>query len=109
MKFLCVCHYGHSRSVALTRVLHALKQEAVAVGYGTAKSSIPYIGAWADRILWLEDSVRLYVEQLGFGHKLINFNVGPDVWSNPYSTELLFLLGQMVRTKLIETGIIESV
>jgi len=29
MKILCVCHYGHSRSAALVRMLHHHKHDAI--------------------------------------------------------------------------------
>lgn len=96
MKFLCVCQYGHSRSVALTRVLHGLGQPAVAIGWMTSGNAIDGLSVWADKILILDSSYLRYVPQEQ-RHKVVDFHVGPDRWSNPYHADLLRLLTQMVR------------
>ena len=92
MKCLCVCQYGHSRSVALTRVLHRDKVEAAAVGRMTAPAALAVLAEWADVIAVLD---RAFVAKLPAEHRhkvTDNFHVGPDVWSNPYSRELDALL-----------------
>lgn len=99
MKHLCICAYGHSRSVALTRVLHARGHEAVAVGHLTSPDALRALSAWADKILTLETSFLWFVPE-HFRMKIVDFHVGPDRWSNPYHPELYQLLGGMVEKRL---------
>lgn len=93
-RILCVCQYGHSRSVALCRVLHARKFNAVAVGVGTAGGALAVLAAWADAICVLEPHFGQAVPD-DCKHKIRVFNVGPDQWSNPYHPELIKLLEGM--------------
>ena len=97
--YLCVCQYGHSRSVALCRVLHAKGQQAIAVGLGTAPYWLPFLSRDADKILILESQYRKHIP-VEYREKVIDFHVGPDVWSNPYDKALYTLLEQMVKEKL---------
>lgn len=96
-KFLCICHYGHSRSVALCRVLHEKGFQAVAAGLYTGSDSFGVLSEWADKILIMVDRVVIPEQHRG---KIIDFNIGPDIWSNPYNQELLTLLTKKVETDL---------
>ncbi len=97
--YLCVCRYGHSRSVALCRVLHAKGQQAIAVGWMTGHEWLPLLCNNANKILLLErkDINLIPVE---YREKVMEFHVGPDVWSNPYDKALYTLLEQMVKERL---------
>lgn len=98
--YLCVCQYGHSRSVALCRVLHHVKQQAVAVGFQTAPAALISIArTWATKILILDDSYLRYIPE-DCREKVVSFHVGPDRWSNPYNVDLLNTLAPMVEAKL---------
>lgn len=99
MKFLCICQYGHSRSVALCRVLHGLGHSAVAIGAGTSGDAIGSLAPWADKILTLQPGFGRIVPPDHF-HKVIEFDVGPDRWVNPYHPELHAILSGMVKEKL---------
>lgn len=88
MKFLCICQYGHSRSVAMARMLHGMGHEAVAVGYGTAVSAFRPLGEWADNILVVDMQYGLPFMAMGLSHKTTPFPLGPDIWSNPYHSDL---------------------
>lgn len=94
-RWLCICQWGHSRSVALARVLHGRGEAAVAIGAGSSGDAIIPLSAWADRIALLEPGFKRYVPEEHW-HKVVNFNVGPDRWSNPYNQELLAILSKMV-------------
>ena len=99
-QFLCVCQYGHSRSVALTRVLHSKGLQAVACGWQTAgHSALPVLCRWASDILILDDSYLQYIEE-EYHSKVTAIHVGPDKWSNPYNQNLLNLLYKLVDEKL---------
>lgn len=99
MKYLCICQWGHSRSVALTRVLHGKGQQAVAVGWAGGSTAIDTLSKWADKILVLESSFASYVPE-NQRHKVVDFHVGVDRWSNPYNQDLLNLLKGMVEERL---------
>jgi hypothetical protein len=94
-RFLCVCQYGHSRSVALCRVLHGLGLQAVACGFATAPDALPALAAWADVVALLTPEAAPLIPA-AHRHKVADFNVGPDRWSNPYHPELRAILASMV-------------
>lgn len=89
MQALCVCQYGHSRSVALVRRLHHRGINAVAAGVGTAGPL--FLKAMCDEathIFLMEPHFVLHIPK-EFRHKVVVMDVGPDIWSNPYNQELL--------------------
>lgn len=103
--FLCVCQYGHCRSVALARCLHSRKLNAVAVGTSTAgKETLRMLCIGAHRVLLLDDALAgsLPAEARG---KTVSFHVGPDRWVNPYNQELAKILEGMVNAKAGELGL----
>ena len=91
MFFLCVCQYGHSRSVALCRALHARNLRAVAAGTATAGSALALLAEDAQAIFLLDDSLRGGIPQ-EYQHKVVSFHVGADRWVNPYHPELREIL-----------------
>jgi hypothetical protein len=102
MKWLCVCQYGHSRSVALARVLHGCGETAVAIGWHTSGNAIGTLGEWADRIIVLQADFARFVPHQ-YRQKLVAaelFDVGPDRWVNPYHTELNAILRERVQIHL---------
>lgn len=101
MKALCICQYGHSRSVAMCRSLHAKGHEAVAVGYDTAPSAIRPLYEWADVVIFMANNfiLRAGLDMVELSQKGVICHVGPDVWSNPYHPELKQLCDAFVREK----------
>ena len=93
MFYRCICTYGHSRSVALCRVLHDGGVKAVACGYATGGDALNILCEAADKICILDSYMKDKVWE-GHHHKLVDFAVGPDRWSNPYNQELLGILGK---------------
>ncbi len=91
MNFLCICQCGHSRSVACTRILHGKGYAAVAIGHMTSGDAIIPLANWADKILVMQSYFAAYVPD-SQKHKIVDFDIGPDVWSNPYNQELLKIL-----------------
>lgn len=87
-KILCVCQYGHSRSVALSRILHHRNISAIAMGWQTAGDAIDVGCQWADKIAVLESS---YLSRIPEQHrdKVVIVDVGKDIWSNPHNADLL--------------------
>jgi len=98
MRFLCVCQYGHSRSVCLTRVLHAKGYQAIAAGAHTSPDAIHWNAMWADHIVLLQPHFISAVPN-GCRDKVVVFDVGPDRWSNPYNKELYDILTKHVEEK----------
>lgn len=99
-KFLCICQYGHSRSVALCRVLHGKGIPAVAAGWATSGDAIEVLSAWADVIALMTPEG---IDQIPFeyrGKVVGHFNIGPDKWSNPYNQDLLSILKEKVESFL---------
>lgn len=94
-KWLCICQYGHSRSVALARRLHRRGIPAVAAGAGTSEDAISVLSEWADVIAILEPHFIKAVPKHS-QHKVVVFDVGPDRWKNPYSSELEEIIEQML-------------
>jgi hypothetical protein len=99
-RVLCVCQYGHSRSVALARLLHAQNIQAVAVGWQTAGCDFLEAIAWqSTKIITLQDGYfSIIANQIPwFPTKRFCscFDVGPDRWVNPYNPELADLLSKM--------------
>lgn len=96
--FLCVCQYGHSRSVALAREFHKRGYNAVAVGVGTAgKKAIEALSEHATRICLLEPHYENAIPPEDRSRVWV-FNVGRDKWSNPYHPELASILSSMMDT-----------
>jgi hypothetical protein len=102
-KNLCICWYAHSRSVALARLLQSKGESAVAIGVGTSGDAINVLAPWADRIFVLETAYKDFVPQ-EYHDKVVIFDVGPDVWSNPYNMELRGILEEMYQ-KLLQDEI----
>jgi hypothetical protein len=95
MKFLCICQYGHSRSGAAVRVLHARGHEAVAAGFGTSPSALPALCAWADKIVVMSPEITTHVPP-GYRDRVVVFNVGPDRYgAGPWNPELLKMIERM--------------
>lgn len=91
MFFLCVCQYGHSRSVALCRALHARNMRAVAAGTATAGIALALLAEESQSIFLLDDSLRDKIPK-EYQHKIVSFHVGADRWVNPYHPELRDIL-----------------
>lgn len=87
MRVLAVCTYGHSRSVAVVRELHARGHDAVAVGWKTSGDALPLLCAWASRIIVVQESMRTKILTI-FQDRVRVFELGPDIWSNPYHPDL---------------------
>jgi hypothetical protein len=88
---LTVCQYGHSRSVAAARELHARGIDAVACGFGTAGEWFPLLCHAAEQIIIMDDTMMMAVP-LQERHKVAVCHVGADTWSNPYNRELAALI-----------------
>lgn len=96
---LCVCQYGHSRSVALAREFHKRGIPAVAMGVSTAGPAGELLMQEAEVICLLDEALRGAIPSQ-YGRWIESFHVGPDRWVNPYNAELAGILSKMVDEKL---------
>lgn len=94
-KILCLCQYGHSRSVALAREFHGRNIAAVAMGVGTAGPWLDAACEAATAICLLDDALIGAIAER-HRHKVTSFHVGADRWVNPYHPELAAILRPMV-------------
>lgn len=95
-RILCVCTWGHSRSVALTRLLHEKGYEAVACGWHPNRQILPQLCVFFDKICVLETSFRQHIPKEEQS-KVVDFHVGPDIWSNPYRKDLKTKLEELYK------------
>lgn len=99
-RFLCVCQYGHSRSVAMARTLHGMGYYAMAAGVGTTDSEgLSRLAGWADKILVMQPHFANRIDP-AYLEKVVVMDVGHDQWSNPYNRDLLALCRRLVDEKL---------
>ena len=99
MNYLCVCQYGHSRSVAMVRALHHVQLPAVACGWMTAPDALPALCQWAHVVVVMQEEFQQYIPA-AFKDKIVVCDVGHDRWSNPYHPELRALCHKLATEKL---------
>lgn len=99
LKVLCVCQYGHSRSIAACRAFHARGVPAVACGVGTAGSALAVNAEWADRICLMDDYFVGAIPEPQ-RHKIVSLHVGPDRWVNPYHPELREMIEALIDERM---------
>lgn len=92
---LCVCQWGHSRSVCLTRVLHEKGLQAVACGVSGSPDAVTHLSQAAGTIFLLQPQFIHHIPE-SERYKVVVLDVGPDRWVNPYNQELHGILKQML-------------
>ena len=100
LKYLCVCKFGHCRSVAACRLLHRQYREAVACGWLTAPSALWFLSAWWDRVILLDNEITVedVLRTLPRDEsRIIQVDIGPDKWRSPYDDELIELLKPIIQ------------
>lgn len=108
-KFLCICTYGHSRSVAMARVLHHNSLQAVAMGTATAgQQAFDLMTDWADVIL-LAEAWHIGSVPRKNHPKVVDLKIGEDKWSNPYNADLLTLCHRHIRIYLAMDSLLSPV
>ena len=91
--YLCLCTYGHSRSVALARELHSRKLFACAAGLATApRGMLSALMRTADTIFVMDVRMVNHVPMIYRNKVSTACAVGPDQWSNLYNQELAALV-----------------
>ena len=103
MKILCICQGGNVRSVCLKHTLNDMGHDALAVGYGeNSRETISALVAWADKIVLLipvfHDAISEAIATHG-GKPVVYYNVGEDVWGNPFHPELKAKIRTMVKER----------
>lgn len=108
MKVLCVCAAGMVRSQALVFVLKAnyaqYGVDALACGVGgNGSDTLQMLYEWAQVIIVLDGTlVPLILEP--YRGKVLVFDVGPDRWHDPGSSDLHNILRELCRERIQITG-----
>jgi len=88
MKILTVCDQGNNRSVHLAHLLKYWNNDVLPVGLDTnSKETLEMLYKWADAIIVVEDAMRQVIP-IEFIQKVKVWNVGEDVYSRPFNTQL---------------------
>ncbi len=97
MRFLCVCHRGNSRSVALAWILKdILHHEAIAIGIeASSLETREMLGAWADTIICVDQSCLAGIP-LAYLSKTRLWHVGGDRFFRGFHPELLNLYAEFL-------------
>lgn len=100
MKVLCVCHGGNVRSVALKNLLKnrvSVCHDALACGiHSNPWKTVEMLCAWADVIVIMHSSIR---NAIPAKYAVLSYDVGEDVWNNPFHPELQAKLKKMIQER----------
>lgn len=99
MNILTVCSGGNCRSVALAMLLKLFHKQKDVLAMGidyTSDKTRNMLFKWADQIIVvgeveLKDKVKKKTNK-----PVAHFDVGPDIWNNPFDRNLLFKLNAML-------------
>lgn len=103
MKILTVCQRGNVRSVAAAYILKDQMEfsDTIAMGVETASLETQNIlFNWADKILVVAGRDVYEKIPAEFIFKIEWLNIGPDIWQNPKSEDLLAKLNILLRELL---------
>jgi hypothetical protein len=97
LKIVCMCRAGMVRSVAMKSILHRyLGHDTLACGFETnSPEALALLFDWADAIVILSVPFLDYVP-VELLHKTHIFDVGDDVWGNPFAEELRVRLVELL-------------
>lgn len=95
MRILCVCHAGTVRSGAMAFYLKHCGHDALALSskYNSEETK-HLLYEWAEKILVMDYTLIFTIPQ-EYQLKVINTNVGNDVWQNPLHPDLLETCGKI--------------
>lgn len=117
MKILCVCNHGNVRSAGLARAIKDLngacksteldylhnefiQHEAIAIGAHCSRiETISHLSEWADLVIDLSDNdekVQLRLQEIA-GKKYRRFDIGYDIWGNPFHPNLREIAQKIVK------------
>lgn len=89
MKILAACHAGICRSSAMARELKKHGHDVLVAGLGYNEAeTIAMLVSWADKIVVLQKEL-LDLVPAEFRYKAVVADVGPDVWQDPSSPDLV--------------------
>src|SRR5258708_5399933 len=80
MKILCVCEGGNVRSVTMAYLLKSNGMDAIACGVLWNKpETVSMLSDWAEMILLAEGRLNEKIPETNHG-KIIDMEIGPDIW-----------------------------
>lgn len=96
MKFLCICHAAHTRSVACATALKRRGQNAIAASWQyNSPEPMGTLSRWADRIVlmyhWKPDFIPAEER-----YKVRYLDVGRDIWGTPTAPDLVEIVGRAI-------------
>lgn len=99
-KILCVCRGGNVRSVAMKMLLtRYLDHDALACGFETTDAETrDMLYRWADVIVLLCADFEPLIRPR-WANKLSVYDVGEDIWGNPFSPSLHVRLADMLNER----------
>lgn len=89
MNYLCICSGGIVRSGACAALLRDQGADAIPVSSkNTSTATFDLMCRWANRIIVMQPQ---FAERVTpeYRHKVVVFDIGPDVWANPLHPDLL--------------------
>lgn len=92
--YLCVCQFGHCRSVAMARALQKRKINAISAGWSNSGPVFHKLCRLADWIVVMEDCYLSRIPKEDRGRVKV-VNVGPDKWVNPFHKDLNVLIDKL--------------
>lgn len=97
MKILTVCRAGQCRSVSAKIALANRGHDVLAIGWEkNTKETMEMLCDWADRIIVMKKEFCDKIPAKS-ADKMICFDVGRDVWSNPFHPELRHKIDNILR------------
>jgi hypothetical protein len=88
MKILTICAGGVVRSVCMAWRLKMNGHDAIPASYDwTSDETLAMLSGWADKIMPMETRFSDRIP-LKYIHKILDADVGPDIWGNPTDSDL---------------------
>lgn len=105
MKIAVMCRGGNTRSVAMKMILSRyLDHSALVCGMETNdEETRTHLFSWADAIVVMQNTMIDGVPAQ-FHHKTYLFDVGNDVWGNPFHEELQLRIVELLNTNPVFNG-----
>lgn len=90
LKVVCICRGGNVRSVAMKMILNRyLDHSTLACGtQNNDEATIRMLCEWADKVVLMSEKLLLPFMLEEYFAKLCIFEVGDDIWGNPFDEDL---------------------
>jgi hypothetical protein len=97
MKILVVCDEGNNRSVTLGNQIKYIGHDVLTIGINRiAQDTLIMLYGWADKVI-LTESNQVSPFLPDKEHKVVLWNIGPDIYPRPYNKKLLKIAQALVQ------------